>query len=127
MKDNIEELKIYQEYTDLMQYIELITKKYPKSERYCLVHKIKCVSYDGMELLIDSYKEYVLKEKLRLLNQVDSKLKLMKALVRISYSNRYISIANYKAWSRKMTNICNSLGGWMIACQRQLKTHSIIS
>lgn len=123
MKDNIEELKIYQEYIDLMKYIELITKKYPKSERYCLANKIKYVSYDGMEKLIDSYKEYVLKEKLRLLNQIDSKLKFMKVLVRISYANRYISIANYKAWSRKITYICQSLGGWMIACQRQLKTH----
>ena len=106
----IEELQIYQKYLDLMYYVNMITKKYPKAERFALVTELKRVTYDGMECILYCYKSYDRIEKLKYLNELDVKLKMMKVLARLSYKNQYINARNYDAWCRKMLDISNMMG-----------------
>ena len=47
---------------------------------------------------------------------MDTELKVLKMLVRISYKRKYISIQNYEAWSRKITYTANLMGGWIRSC-----------
>lgn len=48
-------LLIYQKYMNLIYYSNDIVRKYPKSERFCLVEEIKTTSYLGLRMLIHVY------------------------------------------------------------------------
>lgn len=117
--NELEELKIYQQYVDLVYYVNMIMKKYPKSERFALVTDIKKVTSEGLESILYCYKAYDRIEKLKYLNSLDVKLKMMKVFVRVSYRNQYINAQNYDAWCRKILNISNMMGGWMKTCRKQ--------
>lgn len=119
MSKKVEELIIYKQYIELLYYTELITEKFPKSEKLSLVATIKSTSYDGIKKIIEAYKAYTKEEKIAYLSSLDSDLKFLKVLVRISYKRKYITHNNHTAWVKKLTNICNLLGGWIKACQRR--------
>ena len=113
-----EDLMIYKQLLQLIYYTEDICKKYPKSEKLSIVTNIKNATYDCIKNVLDAYKTYDKKEKLIYLNKLDSNLKFLKVLIRVSYRNKYISNKNCVAWIKKVTNICNLLGGWYKTCQR---------
>ena len=113
----VDDLIIYKQYIELIYYTEQITEKYPKSEKVALVTTIKTTTYNGIKNIIDAYKSYEKQEKIHHLNQLDTNLKFLKVLIRISYKRRYISNKNYTAWAKKLTNLSNLLGGWMKACR----------
>lgn len=54
----VEELKIYKQYIELIYYTEMITEKYPKCEKLSLVSNIKNYTYSGMQNIISAYKYY---------------------------------------------------------------------
>lgn len=114
--DEIENLKIYGKYLDLLSYTEMILKKFPKSERFALASQIKLTTYEGMEQIIYAFKFYDKSKKLEALNTLDVKLKMLKVLIRISYKAKYITVQNYRAWSTKLFHIGNLLGGWINSC-----------
>lgn len=116
--NSLEDLIIYKQYLEMIYYIELITKKYPKVEKYSLVKEIKLNTYNGMKLIIRSEKEYNKYKKIIYLKELDNTLKMLKVLIRISYKRKYINSKNYKAWSKKIYNIGNLLGGWIKSCQK---------
>jgi len=115
----LEGLVIYGKYLDLISYTEMILKKYPKCERFALASHIKNVTYEGMECIITGHKYFDKTKKLDALNMLDVKLKMLKVLIRISYKAKYITIQNYRAWSYKLANIGNLLGGWINSCLKQ--------
>ena len=112
----VEELIIYKQFIELIYYTDRITEKYPKVEKMGLVSNIKNNTYDGLKNVISAYKYYEKKDKLKFLNNLDINLKMIKVLVRISHKRKYISHKNYEAWSKKINNIGNLLGGWINSC-----------
>lgn len=116
---NVEDLMIYKEYLELIYYTEIIVEKYPKSERYAMVTTIKNTTYDGIKCILKAYKEYQKNQKYCYLNSLDTTLKMLKVFIRVSYKRKYINAKNYTAWSKKITNIGNLLGGWIKSCQKQ--------
>lgn len=119
MKNQVEELEIYKKYTDLYYYTYLITEKYPKYEKNGLVADIKHSTYLGFLNIISAHKNYNKVERLKYLNQLDVQLKVLKMLIRISYKRKFINVHNYEAWSRKITNVSNLMGGWIRSCLKQ--------
>lgn len=113
-----EDLKIYKEYLDLYYYIYMITNKFPKHEKSGLVTDIKNITARGLTNIIDAYKVYDKKDKLKYLNELDSSLKVLKVFVRIAYKSKYITATNYGAWSKKITGVGNLMGGWIKSCLR---------
>ena len=114
--NDLEGLMIYKQYLEMIYYMEMITIKYPKCERAGLVSIIKKYTYDGMKLIINGNKEFNKSKRIDILNELDVILKMLKVLVRVSYKRKYITSSNYKAWSKKITNIGNLLGGWLKSC-----------
>lgn len=112
-------LLIYQKYMNLIYYSNDIVRKYPKSERFCLVEEIKTTSYFGLRMLIHAIKSYSIPEKLKYLKELDVYLSLLKIHVRLSYKYQYISLKNYENWSNMISDICNMLGGWINSCQKR--------
>lgn len=117
--NELENLMIYKQYIELIYYTEKITIKYPKCEKLSLVTSIKNNTYDGMKKIILAEKEYNKSNRLSILNELDTDLKMLKVLIRISYKNKYINSNNYAAWSKKIFNISNLLGGWIKSCLKQ--------
>lgn len=115
----VEDLIIYKQYVELIYYTHQILLKYPKIERYSLVDDIKKQTYSGLEKIILTYKAYKPEQKAIYLTQMDVSMKVLKVMIRISYKNKYISSKNYSAWSKKIANICNLMGGWMKSCRKQ--------
>ena len=118
INSNLEELIIYKQYLEMIYYTEMITEKYPKVEKYSLVSEIKRNTYQGMKLIIRGEREFVKSKKIEYLKELDVVLKMLKVLIRVSYKRKYINIKNYSAWSKKITNIGNLLGGWIVICRR---------
>lgn len=117
--DRVEDLTIYKQYLELIYYTEMILEKYPKCERFAIVTTIKNNTYEGMKYVLNAFKEYTKEEKLKNLNRLDTNLKMLKVLIRVSYKRKYISSKNYAAWSKKIANLGNLLGGWMKSCRKQ--------
>ena len=115
----LEALTIYKQYLDMIYYTENILLKYPKSERFALANEIKKATYQGMRKIIEAQKIYNKQKRLEILNELDVELKLIKVMVRVSHKKKYISDRNYSAWSRKITDNSNLLGGWINACLNQ--------
>ena len=82
---------IYKQYIELIYYTENITIKYPKNEKLSLVANIKNTTYSGMKKIIEAQKEYNSGKRVFILNGVDTDLKMLKVLIRVSYKSKYIS------------------------------------
>ena len=109
-------LLMYQKYLDLIYYTNDLCKKYPKSEKFALVNETKNSMYNGLRNLMYAYKEYNKKNKLAYLNNLDVEINLQKIFLRLAYKYQYITKQNYETWSKKITDICNMLGGWIKSC-----------
>lgn len=117
--NDLEGLMIYKQYIELIYYTEKITIKYPKNEKISLVATIKNSTYLGMKKIIQAQKEYNHGKRIIILNELDTELKMLKVLIRISYKSKYINSKNYAAWSKKIFNISNLLGAWIKSCLKQ--------
>ena len=117
--NSLEDLMIYKQYLEMIYYTENITIKYPKNEKNNLVSYIKNKTYNGIELIIKAQKERDKNKRLLILNQIDTNLKMLKVLIKISYKKKYINSTNYGAWSKKIYNIGNLLGYWINKCLKQ--------
>lgn len=117
--NDVEDLKIYKQYVELIYYTFEIIEKYPKKERYALSNIIKNTTLEGMKLIIRAQKEFQKQRRVEVLHQLDVQLKYLKVLIRVSHKKKYINSRNYAAWSKKITNISNMMGAWIKSCQNQ--------
>lgn len=111
--NDVEGLMIYKQYMELIYYMENIVLKYPK----CLVGNIKNNTYLGMKKIIMANKEFNKGKRINILNDLDTDMKILKVLIMLSYKKKYINGNNYRAWSKKISNIGNLLGGWIKSCR----------
>lgn len=114
-KDN--RLIIYEKATNLVIYSKNLLKKYPKSERFDLCADIKNILYQVIEYVIFAWKERNSEERVKILNKIDSKLYLLKTLVRMSYEFKYITDKNFMTWNMHISEIGKMVGGWIKSCQ----------
>ena len=114
--NELEGLMIYKQYLGMIYYTENITLKYPKSEKGAMVDEIKWITYNGMRKIILANKEFNKNKRIIILNEIDVELKMLKVMIRVSYKKKYINSKNYSAWSKKIYNIGNLLGGWIKSC-----------
>ena len=114
--NELEGLMIYKQYLGMIYYTENITLKYQKSEKGAMVDEIKRITYNGMRKIILANKEFNKNKRIIILNEIDVELKMLKVMIRVSYKKKYINSKNYSAWSKKIYNIGNLLGGWIKSC-----------
>jgi hypothetical protein len=119
MKNSLEDLKVYQNFVPLLKYTYMILEKYPRIEQNGLVSDIKNHTSNALFYVIDAQKEFDLKDRINLLKKCDSELKMIKVLIRISYSFKFISSRNYGSWSRKLSDVCGLVIGWLNRCLKQ--------
>jgi hypothetical protein len=111
-----EEMTIIRKYQEMMLYVYNLLKKYPNSEKFTLASETKKCLFEAFELLLWAKKQYSKNMRVKYLNEVDIKLSCLRIYIRIAIKNEYINARNYRAWSYKITNISNMLGGWINEC-----------
>ena len=115
-KDN--RLIIYEKVNKMIIYSKNLLIKYPKSERFDLCTDIKQTLYKILRETIYAWKINDLKERTRILNNIDLELIFLKSLVRISYEFKYITEKNFLVWSENIAEIGKMIGGWIKTCQK---------
>jgi len=85
---SLEDLKIYVMQRNLISYTNMILKKFPKSEIYAIANIIEQTTYDNMKIIIEASKNKT--QRGTLLNRLDTNIKFLLVLVRVSYKNKYI-------------------------------------
>ena len=123
--NGVESLNLYKQFLELINYCEMITCKFPMPDGFSLSLNIKNVVYDCMRNILKAYKCYDITQKMYLLNEIDADLKMIKVLVRTAYKQKYFNSRNLRAWSKKIYNIGNMLGGWIRSCRKQLEKNLI--
>ncbi len=114
----VEDLIIYKQYVELIDYSLFILLKFPKMERYSLCEDIRKAIYDGLFDILYAYRVYDKSIKLNHLIDLDVKLKYIKTLIRVAYKKKYIRYKNLNVWFKKIYHIGNLLGGWISLCQK---------
>ena len=109
-------LLIYKNNLDLVNYTNTLCIKYPKSEKLALASETKQSLYSGLRELIYALKEYNKKNKINNQNKLNVDQNLQKVYLKHANKYKYISKQNYETWSKKITEICNMLGGWLKSC-----------
>ena len=107
-----EDLIIYQKYIDLINYVYVLLKKYPKSEKFALVSEIRANMFKTLQKILVISHEYERNSKLKTLNELDALINMHKFYTRFSYNQRYINSSNYMEWSKKIIEIGKIAGGW---------------
>lgn len=121
MNKDLEKLTVYNRYIDLFYYSYNIMKKFPKYEKYVLCSDIKRLLEDGYKNMIYAYEEKIVIKKISLLKEITTCLTVVSFYIRVSYKEKYISINNYEAWSRKLNSVLLNLNNWVSSCQKRLK------
>lgn len=116
LKPKEEEMVIIKKYQEMMLYVYSLLKKYPNAEKFALTSETKKCMFEAFELLLYANKQYSKNIRLKCLNDVDIKLSCLRIYIRIANKNKYINPRNYRAWSYKITNINNMLGGRINEC-----------
>lgn len=112
-----ENLKIYNEYIELMKYTEMIINKLPHDS--VLKNKINDATFDGFKDVISVIRNGDNRIRMKYLVELDIDLKFLKGLVRTAYRLKYIKGKNMEAWSRKISIIGALQGSWYKKCQKQ--------
>lgn len=121
MNKEFEKSIIYNRYIDLFYYSYNIMKKFPKYERDVLCSDIRKILEKGYKYLIYAYNETKINIKLGYLKEISTNIKVISFYIRVSYKEKYISIKNYEAWSRKINAVDKNLDNWIGLCQKRLK------
>lgn len=100
--------KIYDFYKLFHEFIKL----FPKIEKYSLGQKIENLTLDILEISLKTV--YSPKqEKLSLLKEVDTKINLLKMLIRLANEIKVLDNKKYLISQEKLQEIGKMIGGWI--------------
>jgi len=106
----MENLLIYQKFYDLLIYLYIALRQFPKSEKHTLSADIKCSAYRILSKIVEANKS---KNKLTLLYQIDVELQVMKTKLRLAHDLNFLPNKKYEICSQKIVEIGKMLGGWI--------------
>ena len=104
------ELPIIQKIYDLIKWYVPILNKLPRDFKFGLGDRISTLLYDILESLI--YARYQ-SEKLELLNNINSKLEVLRYQTRLLHDFEQIDVRRYEFVSEILNGIGTDLGGWI--------------
>ena len=106
----LENLIIKQKLEDTIEYAYGVFRHFPKSEKFTLVADLKRSLTKMLELIIRANKS---KNKFIILMDLDTELEVFRALVRLFFELKFISIKKYEVLSQKVDEFGRLLGGWI--------------
>jgi len=105
--------KLYDFYKKLSGYLLL----FPKTKKYSLGLRLDTTTLDSFELLFSVPHS---KNKIDKLNEISSKLDLLKVLLRLAKDTRALNDSHYLELQTMLQEIGRMLGGWIRAAKQNL-------
>jgi len=107
---NTNDFMLLQKILDMMDYAYIALRQFPKSEKYALATDIKHCMDLILGYAITAQKRYY---KRTTLQEMDVEIAKLRAYIRLSYNQRFISMDKYQNWSDMVVEIGRMLGGWL--------------
>ena len=109
--------KSYKFYLLLHSYTSLFEKK----DRYTVGQKCESLTLEFLELLFEANSERA-QHKLFLLKKLDTKLKIIKTMIRVCFDVRALDQGKYIRLEEALQEIGKMLGGWIKSTQKENPT-----
>lgn len=113
-KSGFKGLKIQTKTEDMIGYMYIVLRQYPKSEKFVLAAETKRAALELMELIISCNKHYMKKTTMR---DMDIQLDTLRAMVRLGHTLGFLKNHPYEVLSGKIDEIGRMIGGWMKSIQ----------
>ncbi len=104
------EIKILNDFYDLVKWFLPKITKFPRNYRYTLGMRIENKLYGIVELLISARYS---KKKIQLLKKTNIEIEMLRYYVRLCKDMKLITSRNYEFLSRNVNEIGKQLGGWI--------------
>jgi len=105
-----EDLIIYQKMYDLILYAFPILNRFPKNQRFVMAQQIQNTMVEIQKKIAEANK---IRNRRRLLFEIDIELDKLRMLIRLSKDLRLIDVKKYEQFTIRITEIGKLLGGWM--------------
>ena len=106
----MEELKIKQKFEDIIKYLYIALRQFPKSEKFTLAADIKRSAFKILELIIRCN---MAKDKRKILKSIDVELEILRSLTRLSKELNFLPFNKYENISKNLVEFGRMLGGWI--------------
>lgn len=106
------EISIIHKINKFYLFLYILTKSFPKKDRFALGLKCENITLEILELLYLANSKPA-KSRLLILEKIDVKLKFLQSLIRTCMEARIINIRKYTLLEEKLLEIGRMLGGWI--------------
>ncbi len=114
-KSEYKGLKIQAKTEDMIEYMYIVLRQYPKSEKLALAAETKREALELLKLIISCNKHYMKKTTMR---DVDIQLDSLRAMVRLGHRLEFLKNHPYEVLSGKIDEIGRMIGGWLKSIQK---------
>lgn len=104
-------LKIQQKWEDMAQYMYVVLRHIPKSERFTLGAEIRGCLWRGLRLIIRA--NATRKDRMWYLYELDAEIKVLQGLLRTGRGLKIIAHQKYETASLLLVELGKMLGGWI--------------
>jgi len=105
----VENLIIYQKMLELLQYLYIALRQFPKSEKFCLAADIKTQAYKILELIIAANKKYFKKTTVQ---DLDVAHEILRRQIEIARDLQFLPFRKYEILINKIDEVGRLIGGW---------------
>ena len=109
----LEQFKIYSKAIDFFVWLFPMVNKFPKAQRFVLGQQIEKTALEVLTLIIRANNQKDQVERKKILAQLDVKIEVLRALLRVAYLLRFLSHQQYEYFLEKVDELGKMLGGWM--------------
>ncbi|MFW5988631.1 MAG: diversity-generating retroelement protein Avd [Desulfosudaceae bacterium] len=108
---NTQPLKIQQKWEDMAQYMYVVLRHIPKSERFTLGAEIRASIWRGLRIIIRA--NNTRKNRMHYLYELDAEIKVLQGLLRTGRALGIIAHRKYENASLLLVELGRMLGGWI--------------
>ena len=105
------DIPIFQKTYDFCKELYLVLPNFPKRQKYTLGQQLDSLTLEFLELLLLAGREQA--EKLTVLERADSKLEVLKILLRLARDTQSLDGKKYIHLESYLQEIGKMLGGWL--------------
>lgn len=105
-----EDLLLRRSVEEMILWAHRPLQQFPKAERHVFAAEIRRTMYELLRLVITANRRYYKKTTMQ---DMDVALDLLRSQVRIAKDLEYLKFNDYEAWSKRLYETGNLLGGWL--------------
>ena len=105
-----DELPIFQRWTEFLDWLLVVTDKFPKRARFTFSIRIANMAIDVLEKIMRAAYS---RDKLELLREINLNIETLRVLIRFCNKKQYLSDTAYRHAIYELFDIGSMVGGWI--------------